>query len=178
MYIRRGYEYQLISFRKKLSTYPLFSYAHFFLFDFVDVHIQKGLNILKKEKAAIYSLIPNKLKEAIKNYAKRATKNPNSSEVVLGKFNQDNISYIEVAQKRNATYFQLDDWDNVANTIGENNIWKVNELFIQAQLLKSKNFILSHNPFLATGYYKKEIEYLTKQGYQFTQNGDIWKALK
>lgn len=110
--------------------------------------------------------------------AKKATKNPNSSEVVLGKFNQDNISYIEVAQKRNATYFQLDDWDNVVNTIGENNIWKVNEQFIHEQLIQNKNFILSHNPFSATGYYKKEIEYLTKQGYQFTQNGDIWKALK
>lgn len=92
--------------------------------------------------------------------AKKATKNPNSSEVVLGKFNQDNISYIEVAQKRNATYFQLDDWDNVVNTIGENNIWKVNELFIQAQLLKNKNFILSHNPFGQQDIIKKKLNIL------------------
>lgn len=133
---------------------------------------------MKKEKAATYSYIPNELKEKIKSYAKRATKNPNSSEVVLGKFKQNNISYIEVAKKRNATYFHLDDWDNVVNTIGEKNIWRVNEQFIHEQLLQNKNFILSHNPFSATGYYKKEIEYLTKQGYQFAQNGDIWRVLK
>lgn len=133
---------------------------------------------MKKEKATTYSYIPNELKETIKSYAKRATKNPNSSEVVLGKFNQDNISYVEVARKRNATYFQLDNWDNVVYTIGENNIWKVNEQFIHEQLIQNKTFILSHNPFSATGYYKKEIEYLIKQGYQLTQTGDIWRALK
>lgn len=133
---------------------------------------------MKKEKATTYSYIPNELKETIKSYAKRATKNPNSSEVVLGKFKQYNISYIEIAQKRNATYFQLDDWENAVNTVGEDNVWEINEQFIHEQIVQNKNFVLSHNPFSATGYYKKEIEYLTKQGYQFTQNGDIWRALK
>lgn len=124
----------------------------------------KGVSIA--EKAAIY--------------AKQATKNMDSPTVVLGKFNQDGISYVDVAQKYEggATYFQLDDWDKIVNIIGEENIWYVNKAFIKQQAEANKTFILSHNPYEATGYFSKEVDLLLEMGYDFVQEGSVWRAYK
>jgi hypothetical protein len=111
-------------------------------------------------------------------YAKQATKNSNSIEVVLGKFNQDGVSYVKVAQERGATYFELDNWDSIVKEVGESNIWNINKAFLQQQASAGKNFILSHDPAKATGYYEKEINALKEMGYKFVQKGSIWRAQK
>lgn len=132
---------------------------------------------MKRKKPKTDPNVSCNLKE-ISFYTRKATKNSGSPEVVLGKYSQDNVSYVEVAIKRNATYFQLDNWDDVVKKIGENKIWKINEQFIFDQLAQNKKIILSHNPFSATGYYQKEIECLIKRGYCFLQDGDVWIAIK
>jgi len=112
------------------------------------------------------------------NYAKQATKNPNSMEVVLGKYNQGGVSYTKVAEQRGATYFQLDNWDNVVKNVGEKNIWNINEAFIRQQASAGKTFILSHDPAQATGYFAKEVNLLKDMGYSFIKEGSVWRALK
>jgi len=112
------------------------------------------------------------------NYAKQATKNPNSMEVVLGKYNQGGVSYKKVAEKRGSTYFQIDNWDDVVKHVGEKNIWKINEAFIRQQAETGKTFILSHDPAKATGYFAKEVNLLSDMGYSFVKEGSVWRAIK
>jgi hypothetical protein len=90
------------------------------------------------------------------DYAMQATRNAGSSEVVLGKFNQGGVSYVQVAVDRGATYFQLDDWNKVVKEVGESKIWQINKQFLEQQIHAGKTFILSHDPVKATGYFASE----------------------
>ena len=112
------------------------------------------------------------------NYAKKATHNPNSSEVVLGKYNSNGVSYVDVAKQRNATYFSMSNWDSVSKEVGADNMWKINESFLQQQIASNKSFILSHNPNTATGFFAQEVDFLIKNGFRFIQDGDFWRAIK
>jgi hypothetical protein len=42
----------------------------------------------------------------------------------------------------------------------------------------SASVILSHDPLKASGFYKDEINYLKTLGYQFVQDGWVWRAMK
>ncbi len=109
--------------------------------------------------------------------AVHATQNHNSIEVI-GKFNADGVSYVEVAKMRGATYFQLENWDDVATIIGEENMWNINELFLKQQMLEGKTFFLSHNPAKATGYFAQEVNFLKSNGYRFIKERSLWRAVK
>ncbi len=110
-------------------------------------------------------------------YARIATNNPSSFEVVLGKYDSGGVSYVKVAEERGATYFQLDNWSEVQFIIGKENMWNINEQFLEQQLAQGKTFILSHNPLFADGYYLQEIEFLKAHGYHFIEYGELWKAI-
>ena len=100
-------------------------------------------------------------------------------EVVLGKYNSDgSVSYDAVAKNRGSTYFNLDDWNEVQNVVGKDNMWKINEQFLEQQFKQGKSFVLTHNPLEATGYYAKEIEWLRKKGFDFVKDGSAWRAIK
>jgi hypothetical protein len=43
---------------------------------------------------------------------------------------------------------------------------------------KGKNFILTHNPDNATGFFLKEINFLKKKSYYFYKDGAVWKSIK
>ena len=133
---------------------------------------------LEGRTAAEISASSQGLGNIYENLAKLATKNANSTEVVLGKYNQDGVSYIKVGQRRGATYFELDNWNNVVREIGERNIWKINKSFIRQQANANKTFILSHDPAQATGYFAKEVNCLREMGYHFVKIGSVWKAIK
>ena len=57
-------------------------------------------------------------------------------------------------------------------------MWNINEQFLQQQMAQSKSFVLTHNPYQATGYFAQEVDFLTRNGYNFVQNGSIWNAIK
>ena len=109
--------------------------------------------------------------------AKGATHNSTATTVVLGKYNKDGVSYINVAKEKNATYFQLDNWAEIEEIVGNDNMWYINERFLEQQLSQGKNFILSHNPAEADGYFSSEVKFLVEHGYSFIKNGDIWEAI-
>ena len=52
--------------------------------------------------------------------------------MMLGKYNQDGISYIEAAGNEH-TYFDLGDkgWNEALNKVGESNMWEINKKFLE-----------------------------------------------
>lgn len=57
-------------------------------------------------------------------------------------------------------------------------MWNINEQFLQQQMVQGKSFVLTHNPYQATGYFAQEVDFLTRNGYKFVQNGSMWNAIK
>jgi len=56
--------------------------------------------------------------------------------------------------------------------------WQINEAFIDQQLAAGKQFMCSHDPAKAVGFFLDEVEYLEGVGYHFVRDGIYWKAVK
>ena len=80
-----------------------------------------------------------------------------------------------------AQYFQLDNWDELAAKYSDDEIWKINEKFLDIQTSSGREIFLSHNPmdYIGDGsFYAREIQYLLENGYKFVDEGGIWHALR
>lgn len=108
--------------------------------------------------------------------ARLATRNAESTIVVIGKFRADGKSYIKVAAHLKATYLKIGNWRELARKLTPDELWKINEAFMDQQIRAGKRIIISHDPTKATGFFAKEISYLEKMGYIFEQKGWIWEA--
>ena len=93
---------------------------------------------------------------------------------------QDNISYLEVPKREGATFFELDNWNDVVKTVGEKNMWNINEQFLNQQWKAGKKIYFSHNPWEATGSVQKEVLHLIDLGVKdFDEaGGGLWKVVK
>jgi hypothetical protein len=113
-------------------------------------------------------------------YVLKATKNADSSIVMLGKYSQDGVSYLTKADDFKATYFHLDDWDNIARSVGNDNMWEINRQFLNQQWAAGKDFYFSHNPWEATATFQLEVLHLIDLGVKdFVQVGEgLWKAIR
>ncbi len=102
--------------------------------------------------------------------------------VVLGKYGDGGpTAYTSVAKDIDAQYFQLDNWDELAAKYSDDEIWKINEKFLDIQTSSGREIYLSHNPadYIGDGtFYAREIQYLTDNGYRFVKEGDIWHAIR
>ncbi len=78
-----------------------------------------------------------------------ASKNANKDQVMLGKFNKElsQISYNRAAGN-DYTFFELDNWGDVFVQTNESRdeMWKINEKFINDNFKSGKSFYFSHNP--------------------------------
>ncbi len=110
--------------------------------------------------------------------AASAARNPDSDKVVLGKFLEDGKSYTKVGAHYEATYFKLDDWQDLSKTLSQEDMWKINESFLRQQITQGKEIILSHDPTKATGFFAREVDYLEALGYTFTKDNWVWKATR
>ncbi len=143
--------------------------------------VSKGWNKIKGWRGKTDEVVPDVVPVPnFSNYATLATKNSNSMEVVLGKYNVDlnAVSYDRVAQARGATFFHLENWDDVSRKIGAEKMWNINEAFLSQQVSLGKSFVLTHDPKAATGYFLDEIKFLRNKGYDFVQNGSVWTSVK
>ena len=121
------------------------------------------------------------------NFSKQATMNSDSDTVVLGKFEWDKeagmpkeTSYNSVAQQKNATYFQIDNWDEISSKYGNEQMWKINKSFLEQQTALKKTVVFSHdptNPKYNQGYFKQEIDFLKSKGYEIMKGEDYWYAV-
>lgn len=121
--------------------------------------------------------------EDAENIAFDAIHGPNNADaVVLGKYgNGGPTAYTSVAKDIDAQYFQLDNWDELATHYSDDEIWKVNEKFLDIQTSSGREIYLSHNPedYLGKGqFYSRELQYLLDNGYKFVDEGEIWHAVR
>ena len=102
--------------------------------------------------------------------------------VVLGKYGDGGpTAYTSVAKDMDAQYFQLDNWDELAARYSDDEIWKINEKFLDIQTSSGREIYLSHNPedYLGKGqFYSRELQYLLDNGYKFVDEGGIWHAVR
>lgn len=133
-------------------------------------------------------------------YAFNAIKGPNSSDiVVLGRYDAikgtdgkdlldahgntipSDSSYNVIAKDMDAQYFELDNWNELTSTYSTEEMWKINERFLDIQTSSGREIYLVNDPkdFLGGGTsFAKELEYLINNGYHFINEGDIWHAVR
>ena len=106
----------------------------------------------------------------------------NADAVVLGKYGDGGpTAYTSVAKDMDAQYFQLDNWNELSVKYDDNQIWKINEKFLDIQTSSGRDIYLSHNPAQFRGdgsFYSREIQYLEDAGYKFVEEGGIWHAVR
>ena len=106
---------------------------------------------------------------------------------MFGKYNDDlsKTSYNRVAKDGEYTYFEMDNWDGIYKLVNktDDEMWKINERFIDNQLNRNVSLYFSHNPLQADGFFKREVDYLTikiaekKKTISFIKEGNYWKAI-
>lgn len=120
-----------------------------------------GIIKVSNVKKAGYDTIMRLAKERdYKGLAKVSTHNPYARGVMLGKYDGGGVtSYIAKAGK-SYTYFSLNFWNDIADVIGNKNMWKVNQAFLHQQICLGKTFYASHPISSPTGSFLREINYL------------------
>ncbi|MGX7112875.1 hypothetical protein [Gemella cuniculi] len=100
----------------------------------------------------------------------------------MGKYNQNGISYLDVAKKHKDTYFDMgtESWNKTLKIVNgnEQEMWRINKQFLNNQIAKGKTIRLSHDPNKATGFYDYEIKYLKEKEYIIDDEtiGGYWYA--
>ncbi|MFZ5637839.1 MAG: RHS repeat-associated core domain-containing protein [Pseudomonadota bacterium] len=113
--------------------------------------------------------------------ARQATRNPGSDRVVLGHFSRQGTSYQKVAAHYGASYFKVDDWNAVTKGLEPDEIWRINESFLDQQILQGKKILFSHDPLMAraTSFFEREVNYLRDLGYEFRRRNQwTWEAVR
>lgn len=138
-----------------------------------------GLTYKKAGAAAKNSVMST---EQAEEYAFNAIKGPDDADaIVLGKYEKGSVnSYDSVAEEMNAQYFNLENWDELSEQYSRDEIWKINERFLDIQTSSGREIYLTHDPYMDWGnsYYTSEIGYLVENGYEFVKEGDIWHAVR
>ena len=139
--------------------------------------LRNPCDVLESGKYSILSY------EDAENIAFDAIHGPNNADaVVLGKYGDGGpTAYTSVAKDMDAQYFQLDNWDELAARYSDDEIWKINEKFLDIQTSSGREIYLSHNPedYLGKGqFYSRELQYLLDNGYKFVDEGGIWYAVR
>lgn len=81
-----------------------------------------------------------------------------------------------------------DVWGALEKEAGKNydEIWKVNQQFIDEQIASNKNILLSNDPYKGyyfpdgtSRFYQREIDYISSKGYTFKETTDgLWNAIR
>ena len=121
--------------------------------------------------------------EEAENFAFDAIHGANNADaVVLGKYDGGGpTAYTSVAEDMGAQYFQLDNWDDIEAQYSDDEIWKINERFLDIQTSSGREIYLSHDPndYLGKGdFFSRELQYLLDNGYHFVNEGGIWHAIR
>ena len=139
--------------------------------------LRNPCDVLESGKYSILSY------EDAENIAFDAIHGPNNADaVVLGKYGDGGpTAYTSIAKDMDAQYFQLDNWDELSARYSEDELWKINEKFLDIQTSSGREIYLSHNPEEYLGkeqFYSRELQYLLDNGYKFVDEGGIWHAVR
>jgi len=127
---------------------------------------------------------------SVTNIARVSTINPDTSYVILGKWNAaDPTSYEQVGERAAGTYFDMGDsfgplkaqlMTTMTEDEAKNEIWRINQAFLDDQIAQGKTFYFTKNPVLLDkkSFSFKEYNYLIQEKYSFQEVGDgVWKAV-
>ena len=123
----------------------------------------------------------NRDSDWFEDVALSGTWNPESNKLVLGRYSLEGPSYQKVAAYYEATYFELNDWSSVTKGLTETEIWRINETFLDQQILQGKQILFSHNPLDVepNTFFENEVDYLRAAGYGFRQKDQwTWEAIR
>ena len=98
--------------------------------------------------------------------------------MVIGKFAETGQSYQKVAAHLDATYFKVENWRELSQTLSKEELWQINKAFLSQQIKAGKQVILSSDPATATGTFPREVQYLKDLGYHFVKDGWVWEAVR
>ena len=90
-------------------------------------------------------------------------------------------SYNSIAKEMDAQYFQLDNWDELSQLYDPEEIWKINEKFLDIQIASGRDIYLTHDPeeYLNTPtFFSKELQYLKKHNFIFKKEGELWHVIR
>jgi len=112
----------------------------------------------------------------VSQLAERATKNPNSDTVVLGKYIEGSAnSYEQVAKAQGATYFEFPGktWSEAEVQLGVDKMWAVNKQFLNNQITQGRSFMFTADPRTAgtDSFTAKEYNHLLQNGYRLQEEG-------
>ena len=143
--------------------------------------VEDGVKVVDKVNDIVKT--PNILSyDEAEEIAFNAIKGSKRSEtVVLGKFDDGGpTAYSTIARETGSQYFELDNWNELSSKYSEDEIWKINEKFLDIQTSSGREIYLSHDPNGAwgTSFYAKELKYLVNNGYHFVQEGNLWHAIR
>lgn len=128
----------------------------------------------------VRSGVPEFTDDAVRTLAKKATKNATKTKVMLGKFEENGISYVTEAGT-DYCYYTLDNWSEVTSLVNNSRseMWKINKQFLDDMYMQGKEFFMSHDPDLATDFFKQEVDYIRElPGFiRFEKIGNYWKAV-
>lgn len=120
--------------------------------------------------------------KSLDEYVEDATHNNSAEQVMLGKATgNEETDYVSLAKLYDMTYFELSEEDqNVLEEQGSNAVWSVHKKYLEEQEFAGKSFMLSSNPYHATGIYYQEVDWLINKGYTFEYDPGIglWKAVR
>lgn len=129
---------------------------------------------------------------SVNNLESLAELNPDAQTVTLGPYTGETAvdSYDQIAYRAGNTFYSMgkSGWDNIVNKLIEagitsqkdidNEMWRINQNFLDKQIAKSKIFEYTKNPESlddsSFGY--REYQYLLKKGYQFHESNGMWTS--
>lgn len=124
--------------------------------------------------------------DRVEYYLSQSRNNSTSDTVILGSTGE----YDVIGKNKGYTYFKMSNelWAALEKETGSNydEIWKVNQQFIDEQVTANKTILLSNDPYKGyyfdngeKRFYQREIDYIVSKGYTFEKTDDgLWKAVK
>jgi len=134
-----------------------------------------------KPDAASGRSVPKKEAGWFESTARNATRNPHSDKLVLGHYAHEGSSYQKVASHYEATYFKVENWNEVTKGLSQDEIWRINEIFLTQQLRQGKQVLFSYDPLKAKpgSFFEKEVYFMQELGYRFQQKNQwTWEAVR
>jgi hypothetical protein len=143
------------------------------------------LKVVKDGDGEVWVVVPANVfsTDQLNHYVSLATKQNDFPKVMLGKHDNGGVTGYITRAGNDHTYFDMgsENWNEAKSIVGSNSdeMWRINQKFIDEQKLLNKDFYFSHDPNLATGYFLREVNYLTDDlgGTIVTVNSNTWKIV-
>jgi len=121
--------------------------------------------------------------EEVEEYAFGAIQgSPKADGVMLGRYekNSDN-SYDKKAIDYGFQHFYFDKWDELVGIYGKEQLWRINEKFLDIQTSSGRDMYFSHDPlgnYAPDSFFARELQYMRDSKYDFKREGELWHGIR